>query len=73
MALFRDATGRPGPNDWVEGAYPKGQDDFPVTVLAGMKPQPMPSLPARPSDHLSLEPGCRVIFSGIIVPVSNFG
>src|SRR6185436_7024596 len=30
MAEFRDATGRPGPATWELGAYPEGQDDFPV-------------------------------------------
>lgn len=30
MGMFRDATGRPGPKDWVQGAYPKGQDEYPV-------------------------------------------
>ncbi len=34
MALFRDGTGRPGPKDWVQGEYPKGQDDFPVTGIS---------------------------------------
>jgi predicted Ser/Thr protein kinase/dienelactone hydrolase len=30
MPLFHDATGRPGPATWELGAYPDGQDDFPV-------------------------------------------
>ena len=30
MAQFQDQTGRPGPSTWEVGAYPKGQDDFPV-------------------------------------------
>src|SRR3984893_10025875 len=34
MALFRDAAGRPGTKDWIQGAYPKGQDDFPVTSIS---------------------------------------
>ena len=33
-ALFRDATGRPGPATWQVGAYPPGQDDFPVTGVS---------------------------------------
>ena len=31
MALFRDATGRPGPKDWLAGEYAKAHDDYPVT------------------------------------------
>jgi len=34
MALFRDAAGRDGPKDWVQGEYTKGQDDFPVTGIS---------------------------------------
>src|SRR5262249_47969759 len=34
MALFRDATGQAGPKDWIQGEYPKGQDDFPVAGIS---------------------------------------
>jgi len=34
MAQFKDAAGRPGPKDWIEGHYPKGQDDYPVTGIS---------------------------------------
>jgi predicted esterase len=34
MALFRDAAGRAGPKDWVQGEYPKGQDDYPVSGIS---------------------------------------
>jgi formylglycine-generating enzyme required for sulfatase activity/cephalosporin-C deacetylase-like acetyl esterase/predicted Ser/Thr protein kinase len=30
MALFRDATGRPGPSTWELGGYPDGQAEIPV-------------------------------------------
>jgi serine/threonine protein kinase/formylglycine-generating enzyme required for sulfatase activity/dienelactone hydrolase len=30
VSQFRDATGRPGPAEWQVGAYPEGQDDYPV-------------------------------------------
>ena len=33
-ARFHDSTGRPGPKDWIQGEYPKGQDDFPVTGIS---------------------------------------
>ena len=33
-ALFRDATGRPGPATWQGGAYPSSQDNFPVTGVS---------------------------------------
>jgi dienelactone hydrolase len=34
MPMFLDATGRPGPATWELGAYPKGQDDYPVTGVS---------------------------------------
>ena len=34
VSQFRDAAGRPGPKDWVQGEYPKGQQDYPVTGIS---------------------------------------
>ena len=34
ISEFRDSTGRPGPATWEAGAYPAGQDDFPVTGVS---------------------------------------
>ena len=34
VAEFRDSTGQPGPATWEVGAYPLGQDDFPVTGVS---------------------------------------
>jgi serine/threonine protein kinase/formylglycine-generating enzyme required for sulfatase activity/cephalosporin-C deacetylase-like acetyl esterase len=34
VAVFRDTTGRPGPATWVQGEYPRGQEDFPVTGVS---------------------------------------
>ncbi len=34
MGSFRDATGRQGPATWQVGAYPDGQDDYPVTGVS---------------------------------------
>ena len=31
---FRDATGRPGPSTWQLGAYPEGQEDYPVSGVS---------------------------------------
>jgi predicted esterase len=30
MTAFTDTTGRPGPSSWIGGAYPEGQEDYPV-------------------------------------------
>jgi eukaryotic-like serine/threonine-protein kinase len=74
MALFRDTTGRPGPATWVEGEYPRGQEDFPVTgvswyeaaAYAEFAGKLLPTIyhwsaAASPSDSPS------------IIPASNFG
>ena len=74
MTLLQDSTGRPGPATWVQGEYPRGQEDFPVTGVswyeaaayaeyAGKK---LPTIyhwtaAASPDD------------SARIVPASNFG
>ncbi len=34
IALLRDATGRPGPATWNIGAYPNGQDAYPVSGVS---------------------------------------
>jgi cephalosporin-C deacetylase-like acetyl esterase/predicted Ser/Thr protein kinase len=34
MAMFRDTTGRSGPATWVQGEYPRGQEDFPVSGVS---------------------------------------
>jgi len=34
MTLFVDKTGRPGPANWEGGAYPDGQENFPVTGVS---------------------------------------
>jgi len=34
MSQFVDPTGRPGPSTWEAGAYPPGQDNFPVSGVS---------------------------------------
>ena len=34
MKLFKDKTGQPGPSTWMNGTYPEGQDDFPVSGVS---------------------------------------
>ena len=34
MALLSDATGRPGPAGWVQGEYPAGQGEYPVSGIS---------------------------------------
>jgi formylglycine-generating enzyme required for sulfatase activity/tRNA A-37 threonylcarbamoyl transferase component Bud32/cephalosporin-C deacetylase-like acetyl esterase len=34
MKLFVDKTGRPGPSTWIQGEYPRGQDNYPVAGVS---------------------------------------
>ena len=34
IALFHDATGRPGPATWEVGGYPKGHEKYPVASVS---------------------------------------
>jgi eukaryotic-like serine/threonine-protein kinase len=74
MALFRDATGRPGPKDWVAGEYPKGHDDYPVTGISWYEAAAYAefagkSLPTIYHWNRAAGP----FLASIIVPASNFG
>jgi formylglycine-generating enzyme required for sulfatase activity/dienelactone hydrolase len=74
MALFRDATGRPGPKDWVAGEYPKGHDDYPVTGISWYEASAYAefagkSLPTIYHWNRAAGP----FLASVIVPASNFG
>jgi eukaryotic-like serine/threonine-protein kinase len=74
MELFRDATGRPGPKDWSQGEYAKGQDHYPVTGVswyeaAAYAEYVRKSLPTI--RHWNLAAGPRSAW--YLVPASNFG
>ena len=74
IALFRDAAGRPGPKDWIQGEYPKGQDDYPVTgvswyeaaAYAGFAGKSLPTI-----YHWNRAAG--PFLASYMVPASNFG
>lgn len=74
MKFFEDRTGRSGPANWVQGEYPRGEDEYPVTGVSWFEAAAYAefvgkSLPtmyhwlaaASPQDAPSL------------IPVSNFG
>ena len=74
MALFRDAAGRPGPKDWSQGKYAKGQDDYPVTGVswyeaAAYAEYAGKSLPTIRHWNLAAGPAT----AWYLVPASNFG
>lgn len=74
MGFFRDAAGRPGPKDWIEGDYAKGQDDFPVTGISWYEAAAYAefagkSLPTIYHWNRAAGP----LSASLIVPASNFG
>jgi dienelactone hydrolase len=74
MGLFRDAAGRPGPKDWVQAEYPKGQDDYPVTGVSWYEAAAYAEFAGKSLPtirHWNRAGGATS--SAYLVPASNFG
>ena len=72
MATFRDATGRHGPATWQGGAYPDGQDDYPVTAVSWYEAAAYAHLPGRVCRHCRTSCLCRRQFASRLMPLANF-
>jgi serine/threonine protein kinase/formylglycine-generating enzyme required for sulfatase activity len=73
MALFLDATGRPGPSTWVVGSYPDGRDDYPVDGISWYEAAAYAEFAGKQLPtiyHWIIAAGLR--FGSHIVPWSNF-
>lgn len=74
MALFHDGTERPGPSTWELGAYPPGQENYPVTGISWYEAAAYAAYAGKSLPtvyHWS-----RVAYqqgSASFVPLSNFG
>ncbi len=74
MRLFRDSAGRPGPKDWIQGEYPKGQDDFPVTGISWYEAAAYAEFAGKSLPTIYHWNRAAGPFSAAyIVPASNFG
>jgi formylglycine-generating enzyme required for sulfatase activity/cephalosporin-C deacetylase-like acetyl esterase len=74
MTLFRDSAGRPGPRDWIQGEYPKGQDDFPVTGISWYEAAAYAEFAGKSLPTIYHWNRAAGPFSAaFIVPASNFG
>jgi formylglycine-generating enzyme required for sulfatase activity/dienelactone hydrolase len=74
MALFRDATGRPGPSTWELGSFPEGQADLPVGGVSWYEASAYAVFTGKrlPTYHDWYRAAGQGIFSTILV-LSNFG
>jgi eukaryotic-like serine/threonine-protein kinase len=74
MAQFRDAAGRPGPKDWIQGQCPKGQDDYPVTGISWFEAAAYAEFAGKSLPTIYHWNRASGPFSAaFIVPLSNFG
>jgi serine/threonine protein kinase/dienelactone hydrolase len=74
MALFRDAAGRPGPKDWLQGRYPKGQDDYPVTGISWYEAAAYAEFAGKSLPTLfHWNRAAGPTMASFLVPASNFG
>ncbi len=39
MTLFKDKSGKPGPSTWINGSYPEGRENFPVSGVSWYEAQ----------------------------------
>lgn len=73
IKLFVDKTGSPGPANWIQGEYPKGQSDYPVTGVSWFEADAFAefagkSLPTIYHWKAAASPGN----GSTIIPSSNF-
>jgi dienelactone hydrolase len=74
MALFRDATGRPGPVTWEHGSYPDGREDYPVSGVSWYEAAAYARFAGKSLPTIFHWLGASGIDSDAnIVPQSNFG
>jgi dienelactone hydrolase len=73
MAQFTDRTARPGPSTWELSAYPKGEDDFPVSGVSWYEAAAYAAFEGRAlptTHHWSRAAG--TFAARWMVPLSNF-
>jgi dienelactone hydrolase len=74
LARFSDSTGQPGPKDWIQGEYPKGRDDLPVTGISWYEAAAYAEFAGKSLPTIYHWNRAAGPFSAAyIVPASNFG
>ncbi|MBI1790682.1 MAG: protein kinase, partial [Acidobacteria bacterium] len=74
MRLFRDATSRPGPATWEGGAYPTGQEQYPVRGVSWYEAAAYAEFAGKSLPSLyHWNKAALVWLAPLMVPLSNFG
>ena len=75
IALFHDATGRPGPATWEVGDYPKGHEKHPVAGVSWYEAMAYAEFAGKslPTAYHWTRRRNRRRFTPLITPGSNFG
>lgn len=73
MSFLRDSTGRRGPAGWVQGEYPQGQDDFPVTGVSWYEAAAYADFVGKALPTIyHWDRAAAIWTSDSVVPLSNF-
>jgi eukaryotic-like serine/threonine-protein kinase len=74
MKLFQDSTGRPGPAMWVQGNYPHGQDNYPVTGVSWFEAAAYAEFMGKALPTIyHWRVAARPMTGPSMIPASNFG
>jgi formylglycine-generating enzyme required for sulfatase activity/dienelactone hydrolase len=75
VALFRDATGRPGPATWEAGDYPKGHQKYPVAGVSWYEAAAYAEFAGKslPTAYHWTRASQSPAFTPLITAGSNFG
>ena len=74
MKLFVDKTNRPGPSTWVQGEYPKGDDDYPVMGVSWFEAEAYAEFAGKSLPTIyHWTAAASPIDSSSLIPASNFG
>jgi serine/threonine protein kinase/formylglycine-generating enzyme required for sulfatase activity/dienelactone hydrolase len=75
VALFRDATGRPGPATWEAGDYPKGREKYPVAGVSWYEAAAYAEFAGKslPTAYHWTRASQALAYTSLIASGSNFG
>jgi len=73
MKLFQDSTDRPGPVGWIQGEYPPGQEDYPVTGVSWFEAAAYAEFAGKELPTIyHWRTAALPVFGASMIPASNF-